>query len=272
MAKAKGPSRPSMHRVADAFLRDTCRTVVETSLGTRPTATHFSEAGIGGLSACISIHRAGHNVSLLESAKELREIGAGVLISPNATRELIKWGLDDELHDLIVHSRVSRVLRWKDGAVLSEVAIDPDVIQKKYGAPTWTVHRADLHQGLIRKVKQLGIPIRLGSKVIEADVDSASVTISTGEVFQCDFIVGADGVRSKLRDILCGQPTPAQPTGDYAFQFALDIDKHRDDPVIGRLTREKAATAWWGGGRHHDTETLPEWPAQVATGRNTNPV
>lgn len=203
-------------------------------------------AGIGGLAAAIAIQRVGHNVTILESAKELREIGAGVLISANATRDLIRWGMEDELKDDIVISRQSRVLRWKDGSVLSHVQIDPELGKKKFGAPTWMIHRADLHQGLIRKARSLGIEIRLDAKVVAADVDKASVILHTGEEVCCDFIVGADGIRSCMRDIVCQGPTPARPTGDYCFQFALDIQECRKDPYIAPLIEGHAATAWWG--------------------------
>ena len=207
-------------------------------------------AGLGGLSAAIAVHENGHNVLVLESAKILREIGAGVLISPNATRELIRWGIEEDIKDLVVTSRTSRVLRWKDGAVLSEVNIDRKLGLKKFQAPTWGVHRADLHQALLRRVKQLGIEIRLDAKVVRADADKASVTLHTGEEVLCDFVVGADGIRSTVRDILCEKPAPAQPTGDYAFQFALEVEKYRNDKHIAPLIEGQAATAWWGPGRH----------------------
>ncbi|KIX95172.1 uncharacterized protein Z520_09088 [Fonsecaea multimorphosa CBS 102226] len=207
-------------------------------------------AGIAGLAAALAIHDAGHHVTIVEGASVLREIGAGVLISSNATRELIRWGLEDDLRDVIVQSRVSRVLRWDDGKVLSEVHMDPSFALKKYDAPVWMIHRADLHTAMLKKVKSLGIEIKLASRVVEADVDKASVTLASGEVLDCDFIVGADGVRSKMRDIISLKPVPALPTGDYAFQFALEIEKYKNDPVIAPLVEGHAATAWWGPGRH----------------------
>ena len=207
-------------------------------------------AGIAGLAAALAIHDAGHHVTVLEGASVLREIGAGVLISSNATRELIRWGLEDDLRDVIVQSRVSRVLRWDDGKVLSEVRMDPSFALKKYDAPVWMLHRADLHTAMLKKAQSLGIEIRLGSKVIDADVANASITLASGEVLDCDFIVGADGVRSKMRDLISQKSVPALPTGDYAFQFALEIEKYKDDPVIAPLVAGHATTAWWGPGRH----------------------
>ncbi|EXJ70045.1 uncharacterized protein A1O5_07118 [Cladophialophora psammophila CBS 110553] len=207
-------------------------------------------AGIAGLAAAHAIHGAGHHVTIVEGASVLREIGAGVLISSNATRELIRWDLEDDLKDVIVQSRVSRVLRWDDGKVLSEVKMDPSFALKKYDAPVWMLHRADLHTVMLKKVQSLGIEIRLGSRVVDADVAKASVSLASGAVLDCDFIVGADGVRSKMRDIISQTPVPAMPTGDYAFQFALDIEQHKDDLVIAPLVEGHTATAWWGPGRH----------------------
>ena len=111
-------------------------------------------AGIGGLAASISISLStNHSVLVLDKASELREVGAGIQVPPNASRILRSWGLGEELAQVSVAPGAFRLRGWKDGKVLSEQPLE-DV---RTGGGYWHVHRADLHALLVQRARELGV-------------------------------------------------------------------------------------------------------------------
>ena len=99
--------------------------------------------GIGGLSAALHLLKAGLDVHVYEQAPRIAEIGAGIQISPNASRLLIRLGLKPALdaagvRPLAVHQR-----RWDDGRTLQRAPLGPEV-EATFGAPYYHFHRADL--------------------------------------------------------------------------------------------------------------------------------
>ena len=79
-------------------------------------------AGIGGLAAALTLRRSGLEVQVFEQASELREVGAGVQISPNATRILHRLGLEEPLRRFGVRPLATVIRRWDDGRELASTA------------------------------------------------------------------------------------------------------------------------------------------------------
>src|ERR1700732_861444 len=100
-------------------------------------------AGIGGLAAALTLGRAGFEVQVFEPAAELREVGAGVQISPNATRILHRLGLEARLHRFGVRPLAVVVRRWDDGREISRQPL-ADACERNFGAPYYHFHRAEL--------------------------------------------------------------------------------------------------------------------------------
>ncbi|KAG9923803.1 hypothetical protein KCU98_g21741, partial [Aureobasidium melanogenum] len=92
-------------------------------------------AGLGGLAAAISCALGGHNVTVLEQARELAEIGAGLQITPNASRLFQQWGIDKVLEPLAAEPTFLAVHRYSDGKVLALQQDFDKKIRAKYGAP-----------------------------------------------------------------------------------------------------------------------------------------
>ena len=112
-------------------------------------------AGIGGLTAAVALARAGNCVQVLEQAPNLGAIGAGVTLAPNAMRVLGQLGLENALCSLGVEPQRQRVQHWQDGRVLMSLERGASV-REQYQAPYLYIHRADLHEVLLKALDETG--------------------------------------------------------------------------------------------------------------------
>ncbi|KAJ5927200.1 hypothetical protein N7516_008973 [Penicillium verrucosum] len=205
-------------------------------------------AGLAGLAAAVSISLSGHRVTVIESAKELLEVGAGLQVTPNCTRILQRWGLPDRLwlsaaepSALIVHRYSGKVLAREDNF--------DKKIRSQYGAPFIDLHRVDLQLSLYEKAKGLGVEFKLGEKVISVDFHLPSVTAESGLTMRGDLVVAADGLWSRCRSNLLGTDDMPRPTGDLAYRVVLDLDQ-LDDPELKSWVNNPTVHFWIGPGAH----------------------
>jgi salicylate hydroxylase len=91
-------------------------------------------AGIGGLAAALTLRRADIEVQVFEQAPALREVGAGIQISPNGTRILHRLGLAEELARVGVRPRALEIHRWDDGSLIARHALAGEC-ERNFGAP-----------------------------------------------------------------------------------------------------------------------------------------
>ncbi|MFN8113416.1 MAG: FAD-dependent monooxygenase [Solirubrobacterales bacterium] len=184
-------------------------------------------AGIGGLAAGIALRRSGWEVSVLERAPELQPLGAGLSIWPNGVAALRSLGAGSvcDSPDL---APSDGALRRADGSELA--GFDPAEIERRFGAPLVGVHRGDLQEALL---DGLGDPPRTGATV--ESVGSGTVRLADGEEMAADLIVGADGLRSTVREWTIGAEEPTD-SGITAWRgVACGIG-------------EVPAGEWWGSG------------------------
>ncbi|TDL23537.1 FAD/NAD(P)-binding domain-containing protein [Rickenella mellea] len=208
--------------------------------------------GLGGLAAAHTLASSGHTITLLESAPALGEVGAGIQVSPNVSRLLRRWGLGAQLAAAAVRPEAIVFRRARDGVVVGYTRWGAQ-IEKKHGAPYLHVHRADFHQMLCTLATQHpNVTLRLSSTVVSIDPDSEnpSVTLAGGEVLRGDLIVGADGVKSIVRQVVVGRPDRATPTGDAAYRAIISTEFMLKDPELKSFVDVPEMTAWMGPGRH----------------------
>ncbi len=167
-------------------------------------------AGIAGLTASLFLARAGFEVDVHEQAPKLDTIGAGLQLSPNATRLLARLGLLSEITEAAVapeavHLREARTLRPLAAVRLGSFAYE------RWGSPYLVVHRGDLQEILLRAAtNHPAINVLFGS-VVGNSASNASLTI------------GADGVWSQIRHRIRGA-SPARFTGYIAWRALVDFE------------------------------------------------
>lgn len=170
-------------------------------------------AGLGGLAAAIALARRGHKVTIFEQAPKLGEVsasfflawmlafsatyhqwqvGAGIQIPSNSTRLLIKWGLEPFLASKIVKPGHIAFRRWEDGKTIGMTKLIPQ-FEREFDAPYYVVHRAHFHDAMYQLATQLGIEIKINSKVRDYDENAPSITLENGETHFADLIVASDG-------------------------------------------------------------------------------
>ena len=104
--------------------------------------------GIGGLSAALSLLRAGVDVHVFEKARAIHEVGAGIAVSPNAVRILYRNGLAGTLEQGGVKTLAWEYRRWADGHLVCRSPI-AGAMETAFGFPLYHMHRADLVMGMM---------------------------------------------------------------------------------------------------------------------------
>ncbi|OHF01820.1 FAD binding domain-containing protein [Colletotrichum orchidophilum] len=209
-------------------------------------------AGLGGLGAAISTLLAGHDVTVLEAASNIGEVGAGIQVLPNAARILFSWGLEEKLEKYATKPQKCNFIGWK-GNFLSEMDYH------KYAAaagdfPFWDFHRSDLHRCLLERAVELGVKLETKAKVdtftISPDNTTATVYLVGGRSLTCDLLVGADGINSKLREEFLCKPDPPQLTGDLAYRLLLNTADMLKDPELRHFVENPQVNYWVGPDKH----------------------
>jgi len=183
-------------------------------------------AGIGGLTAALSLQHFGVPVRVFEQARALREIGAGVTITPNAMNALDFLGIGPALAEQAGETPRYFVRSAADGREL-ERGPDPDSFGPEFGAGYCNLHRADLHVALTEAVtKNDPDAIALDHRFdhLEQDAGKVVARFSNGAAFEAPALIGADGGASAVRDAVFGGQE-ASYTGHVALRALVPISR-----------------------------------------------
>jgi salicylate hydroxylase len=203
-------------------------------------------AGIGGLTAALAIAQQGFRVELFDQAERLEEVGAGIQLSPNASRILIALGLRERLQSHVVAPEELRVMRAKTARVLARAPLG--AAAQRYGAPYWVIHRGDLQAVLVDAVRaDPAIALHLGTRVDDFARDDEGVTIATPSARQHEHrgsaLIAADGLWSRLRARLGHGDAPR-----FARQTAWRALAEAD--AVPADLRAPAVNLWFDGDAH----------------------
>jgi salicylate hydroxylase len=179
-------------------------------------------AGIGGLAAAAGLRKLGCEVAVYERTGELGEVGAGLQIGPNGVKVLQAIDLDHTLEGLASEPNEIVSLAWDDAHLRFREPLRA-IAQQKYGARYITAHRADLHRLLQQRVPANAIHLNAICRSVATRGNVAVASFEDGKEIEADVIVGADGIRSNVRESLFGA-APARYTQQMAWRAIVPIE------------------------------------------------
>lgn len=179
--------------------------------------------GIAGTAIATALKQRGIKSHIFERANEFGEIGAGIQVTPNAVKVLKELGLEQELEDIgfLPEALVGR--NWENARELFRIPLKEDC-PKLYGAEFFHVHRADLHRILASRIDDSEVSFSKACTGARQEGDKAIAEFSDGTEFECDLLIGADGVRSVIRESLFGDDKP-RFTGHMCYRALVPFDE-----------------------------------------------
>ncbi|MEU3936541.1 FAD-dependent monooxygenase [Streptomyces sp. NPDC029044] len=199
--------------------------------------------GIGGLATAAFLHRAGIEATVYEQASALTEVGAGLVVSPNAVRLLRGLGQLDRFRDRAVPLEVGwEFRRWEDGRVLFSQNLGEEC-EQRFGEQSYVAHRADLLAAVRAAVPEGAL--RLGTRLAGLHrVDTGiELTFTDGTREVADVVVGADGVHTTVGQYVTETGSP-RFSGMCAWRSLVPAHSAPE------FARHPVQTLWLGPDRH----------------------
>jgi salicylate hydroxylase len=200
--------------------------------------------GIGGLVLALALRERGIGFEIYEQAAELREIGAGVALSANGTRELRRLGVAAHLEAVSVIPSALVIRRWNTGEVIADHPIGRGgAYEATFGAPYYGVHRVALLQALADRLEGEGLNLGRRCVSVEERRSDAELRFADGASASADLVVGADGIHSVVRPHVDGE-VRARFSGTVGYRGLVAVDD------IPSLPDPTPLQFWAGPGRH----------------------
>jgi salicylate hydroxylase len=161
--------------------------------------------GIGGLTLALALRQHGLAAEVFEQAAQLTEIGAAVALSANSTRELRRLGVLDAVAAASTEPNELIYRSWRDGRRIAAHPVRNGLCyQERFGALYYGIHRADLQRVLSTALGGAGL--HLGHRLRGMTDQGGGVTLGfeNGRSVEADLVIGADGVRSAVREWVTG--------------------------------------------------------------------
>ncbi|KAK6596224.1 FAD binding domain-containing protein [Botrytis cinerea] len=203
-------------------------------------------AGLGGLGAAIAISLAGHSVTVLESAHEIGEVGAGIQVLPPTSLILHDWGLLPYLSSHSTSPSQVNMISWK-GKLISSMDFKESAAQYP-GSVYWDFHRANLHRGLNESCRRgdsregARVVVEKGRREEREEEEEGDLT--------ADLVVGADGIFSKLREVMLEREDEPHLTGDLAYRLLLSTKDMLADEELADFVKNPQVNYWMGPDMH----------------------
>ena len=200
--------------------------------------------GIGGLAAALALVRRGFSVTVLEQSAEIGEIGAGIQLGPNAFHAFDALGVGEKARGRAVYTDYMVMHDALDEYQVGKIPTG-EAFRQRFGNPYAVIHRVDVHTSLLEGAQETGrVAFHTSTRVekVEQDTDRVTVTDQHGRQHHGVALIGADGVKSVVRQQYVGDP--ARVTGHVVYRAVVD---KQDFPVD---LQWNAASIWVGPNCH----------------------
>jgi salicylate hydroxylase len=200
--------------------------------------------GIGGLAAALALTREGFDVTVLEQAHEIGEIGAGIQLGPNAFAACDALGVGEQTRAQAVYTDFMVMHDAIDAYQVGRIPTDA-AFRTRFGNPYAVIHRADVHGALLQATQRTGrVRFLTSTRVARVEQDAGGVVvIDTGGARHAGLaLIGADGMKSVVREQFVGDPV--RVTGHVVYRAVVD---RRDFPAD---LQWNAASIWVGPDCH----------------------
>ncbi len=221
--------------------------IVKTAIGRHnnimETSIHIIGAGIAGLTLALGLLRQGLKIKIYEHANALGEVGAGLSISPNASKGLAYLDMSNFMETQSNTPQTNYVFHGATDEKL--VAIDRKDDVRKFGAKYYQIHRSDFHAELVKRVLSLAPDaIELGHQLtsVEDNPEYTKLVFANGKTVKAETTIGADGIKSRVRDDVFGDCEP-EFTGLMAWRGLITADQVPD------IFTQAVSRVWTGPGR-----------------------
>jgi len=182
-------------------------------------------AGIGGMTAAVTLVQKGFKVNIFEQAPELSEVGAGLTVTPNATKGLIYLGLGQAMEKIGMAHELQGVRHYQTKEMIVPLKRGKHMLEK-YGAYQFQVHRADIHDILIENLEKYSpgcVSVDHQLVGIDQKSDRVKLIFNNQAEYEFDFVIGADGTRSAVRTAIMGNAEP-EFSGYVAWRGVVPTD------------------------------------------------
>lgn len=203
-------------------------------------------AGLGGLTAAACLLQQGHRVRVFEQATQLGEVGAGIQMSANAMKVLDAIGLRPLIEQTVVRPKAFEFRRFDDGELLHRLPLG-EQHEEKHGAPYFQIHRSDLHQALQQRVRALDAnAVQVNARAVQVidESDHAGVVLADGRRETAELLIGADGIKSVVREHVIGKDAPVF-TGQVAWRCIVPTER-----IPPHLRTDIVSSIWCGPANH----------------------
>ncbi len=210
--------------------------------------------GIGGLTAALALARAGFDVTVLEKAARLGEVGAGIQLGPNAFRAFDALGVGDTMRGMAIFVDSLRLMDALTAEEICHIDLGAD-FRARFGNPYAVIHRGDLHAVFLRACEaHERVTLRTSAEVVRYEQDGTGVLaiLSDGQRLRGAALIGADGLWSHIRRQVVGDGPP-RVSGHTTYRSVIPTE-HMPEAL-----RWNAATLWAGPKCHIVHYPLQGW-------------
>lgn len=198
-------------------------------------------AGIGGLALAAALAASGTRCEVFEQASWTAEDGAGLELAPNAVRPLRRLGLGPVLRARAVRTEATELRGGPDGRAVARLPLGA-ACERLFGAPHYTVRRSDLRAALLECVAADQVHLSRSLSRLDEDDDGVTLHFADGSTHRAQVVVGADGVRSAVRESVAhDHQQPPRPRGLAAYQGLLPVER-----LPRAVAREAMVRIWLG--------------------------